>query len=72
MATITPGLSELQREVLARLAKKQHPSFIAASLWKSESTIRYHMKVIRSYFGVTTTDAAIAKAREWDVIGEAS
>ena len=68
MATVTPGLSELQREILVRLGKKQHPSFIAADLWKSESTIRYHMKVIRSYFGVTTTDAAVAKAQTWDVI----
>lgn len=68
MATVTPGLSELQRDVLERLGKKQHPSFIAASLWKSESTIRYHMKVIRSYFGVGTTHEAVEKARLWDVI----
>ena len=72
MATVTPGLSDLQREVLGLLAQGHSVAAIAKTLWKSIPTIRYHEKRIRAYFGVTTTRDALAKAREWDVVGEAS
>lgn len=72
MATVTPELSDLQREVLGLLAQGHSVPAIAHLTWKSIPTIRYHEKRIRAYFGVTSTPAAVAKAREWDMVGEAS
>ena len=72
MATVSPGLSELQREVLGLLAQGHSVAAIAKTLWKSIPTIRYHEKRIRAYFGVTSTLAAVEKAREWDMVEEAA
>lgn len=67
--TITPfGLSELQQEVLQLTAAGHSVTYIAHTLWKTGSTIRYHHRMLVKYFGVTTLPEALEKARLWDMV----
>lgn len=65
-------LSARRVEVLELLAKGLTHREIAKQLWVSYHTVRSHTLMIRHFFGVHSNVEAVAKAREWDVIGEAS
>lgn len=61
-------LSDRQLQILKLLdAGHDHPA-VAKALWLGLNTVYSHTKVIRRYFGVHTTEAAVAKAKLWDVI----
>lgn len=70
--SVTPfGLSELQREVLNLVAEGNSGAEIARQLWKSDPTIRYHLQVLKRYFGVESLPEVLEKARLWDMLPEA-
>lgn len=61
-------LSERQMEILQLLADGlDHPQ-VARTLWLGLNTVYSHTKVIRRYFGVHSTEDAVAKARLWGVL----
>lgn len=71
--SVTPfGLSDLQCEVLNLVAEGCSGAEIARQLWKSDPTIRYHLKMLKRYFGVESMPEVLEKARLWDMLPEAS
>jgi DNA-binding CsgD family transcriptional regulator len=67
-----PALSERQLEVLRLLAQGLSHRQIGRRLDRSFETIRSHTLIIRHYFGVHSNVDAVAKAREWDLLGATS
>jgi len=67
-----PVLSERQLEVLRFLARGMSHRQIGRELGRSFETIRSHTLLIRHYFGVHSNVDAVAKARSWGLLPEAS
>jgi DNA-binding CsgD family transcriptional regulator len=67
-----PVLTERQLEVLRLLAEGLSHRQIGRRLGRSFETIRSHTLIIRHYFGVHSNVDAVAKAREWDLLGATS
>lgn len=67
-----PVLSERQLEVLQLLAQGLSHRQIGKRLDRSFETIRSHSLLIRHYFGVHSNVDAVKKARDWDLLEEAS
>ncbi len=67
-----PAISERQLEVLRLLAQGLSHRQIGRLLGRSFETIRSHTLVIRHYFGVHSNVEAVAKARSWGLLEEAS
>jgi DNA-binding CsgD family transcriptional regulator len=65
------GLSEREREVLARLAAGKTNKEIADALMISRHTVRRHVEHIFSKLGVTSRAAATAHAYEHGLLGKA-
>lgn len=57
-------LTRQQRRILALAAAGQGPHEIAAELWLSYETVRWHLKCCHRRLGVHTRNAAILRALE--------
>ena len=63
-----PELRPRELEALKLLAENLSPSWVAEQMFVRPNTIHQYAVRIRAFFGVTSNEAAVAKARQWDVI----
>jgi DNA-binding NarL/FixJ family response regulator len=62
-----PGLSEKEAGVLAELAQGYSNKEIAARLWLSEQTVKFHLRNIYRKLGITSRTEALRYAFEHDL-----
>ena len=67
-----PTLRPRERETLEHMARGASHADIARAMFISLNTAYQYTKRVRLFFGVTTCEEAVAKARLWDVLGEES
>jgi DNA-binding NarL/FixJ family response regulator len=67
LAPHAPGLSEKEAGVLAELAQGYSNKEIAARLWLSEQTVKFHLRNIYRKLGITSRTEALRYAFEHDL-----